>query len=393
MVFENLSSKNILVDAFKFYNRGDARAHEFLNIIIEKRNDMPNAVKGCLDQAIQEEDPTRQKLYLQASCFGKKFYPGVAIEEYQSACRRVRVMNVLRQEKIEPNLSVEEAIRLLVSRRQFKLALWIVQYLKIAGGHIIRTEWSEHLVKQYRLTDDEVAIKIQNILGQDPLVSYADIANKAIESHRVQLAIKLLDKESHSLKQIPLLLSLKQYDRVLAHALSSCDSNLIHMAIFKLRESIPNEMTFLELLRKHPLALRYYCNYMATTDMKTLIMLSHKINSEDELLWCLLDNRMDSALSVSKKIRRDVVTQLIELSIDLNKFQQKITTALPTFSKQSSWTGLSVSDTIIYLISVGQLDKAKEAKRRFDVSDKKFKLLEHLANDTLPELTIQVNPT
>lgn len=393
MVFENLSSKNLLVDAFKFYTRGDARAHEFLNIIIEKRNDMPNAVKGCLDQAIQEEDPTRQKLYLQAGCFGKKFYPGIAIEEYQSACRLVRVMNVLRQENIEPDSSIETAIKLLVSRKQFKLALWIVNYLKIDGELMIRTKWSEYLIMQHEISDDEVAKKIQAILGQNPIVPYADIANKAIEGHRVQLAIKLLEKESHSVKQIPLLLSLKQYDRVLAHALSSCDSNLIYMALFKLKESMLSEMMFLELLRKHKLALKYYCNYLAVTDLKTLIMISHKNNSEDELHWCLMSNRLESAVTVAKKTRRDVIPQQIEMSIDLNKLQQKLGAAPPPITKQASWVGLSLSDTIINLLAAGLTDKARDVKKRFDVSDKKYRVLEQIANNTLPEMIIQDNPS
>lgn len=392
MVFGNVPPKDLLIAAYKTYTRRDAQAHDALDFIMQ--NDMPNAVKGCLERAIDKEEPIeKQQLYLQAACFGKKFYPGVAIEEFQSACRLVRVMNILRRESIEPDTKIEDSISLLIARKKFELALWIVKYLRIGGERMIRAKWSEHLIEQHQLTDDQVAEKIQNILGQSHLVSYTDVANKAIERQRVKLAIKLLDKDSHSPEQIPLLLSLRQYDRVLVHALSSCNSNLIYLAIFKLRESIPSEISFLELLTKHQLAFKYFCNYLAATDMKTLIMISHKSNSEDELLWCLLDNRLESALTVAKKTRKDVLPQQIEVSMKLAKIQQNFDSlGPPTMAKQSSWVGLSVSDTIINLIAVKQTSKAKDIQRRFDITDKKYRVLEQIANNILPKLTIQTNP-
>lgn len=388
MILNTLLSRDLLIDAYKFYSRGDARAHDALNIII-KRDDMLAAVKGCLDQAIKEEELTKQYLYVQAACFGKKFYPGIAIEEFQSTCKRIRVMNILRAENIDPSSNLETAIEMLVSGKKFELALWIVKYLSTEGEAQIRARWSEHLIAQHHLKDEQVAEEIQMILGPKPIVSYAEIANKAIDRHRVQLAIKLIEKESHSVKQIPLLLSLKQYDLVLAQALSSCDSNLIYMAVFKLKESIPSEIPFLELLKKHRLAFKYYCNFLAVTDIQKLIMISHKDNSDDELLWCLLDNRFESALAVAKKARRDIFSQQIEVCIKLTKFQQGLS-ELPPLANQSTWTDLSISETIINLIALGQSGKAKEAQRRFDVTEKKYKVLEQIAQNTLPKLAIPV---
>lgn len=391
MILNTLLSRDLLIDAYKFYSRGDARAHDALSIII-KRDDMQTAVMGCLNQAVQEEEPSKQNLYVQAACFGKKFYPGIAIEEFQSICRRIRVMNILREENIDPSLSLETAVDMLVSWKKFKLALWIVNYLRVDGEALIRSKWSEDLIGQRQLKDDQVAEKIKEILGPNPIVPYAEVANKAIERHRTQLAIKLIENESHSVKQIPLLLSLKQYDLVLAQALSSCDSNLIYMAIFKLKESIPSEIPLLELLKKHRLAFRYYCNYLAVSDIQKLIMICHKDNSEDELIWSLLDNRWDSAYSVSKKIRRDCLPQQIEVSMRLTKFQQGLT-GPPPIAKQASWVGLSISDTIINLIKASQTVKAKDVQRKFEVSEKKFKVLEQIAQNTLPRLTVPVITT
>lgn len=392
MILNKLLSRDLLIDAYKFYSRGDARAHDALSIIT-KRDEMLSAVKGCLEQALGEEEPQKQQLYIQAACFGKKFYPGIAVEEFRSTCRRLRVMNVLRNENINPDTDMEMAINMLISCRKFQIALWVVDYLGIEGEGLIRSKWSEFLIEQHQLKDDQVAERVQKILGPNPIVPYADIANKAIDRQRIQLAIKLIEKESHSLKQIPLLLSLKQYDLVLAQALSSCDSNLIYMSIFKLRESIQSEIPFLELLKKHRLALKYYCNYLAATDMQKLIMISHKDNSEDELLYCLLDNRLESALNVAKKARRDAIPEQIEVSIRLNKFQQSLSSiGTPSCVKQQTWVGLSICDTIIGLIAAGQSGKAKDVQKKFDVPDKKYRVLEQIACNILPKLTIPSTP-
>ena len=388
MILNTLLSRDLLIDAYKFYSRGDARAHDALSIII-KRDEMLAAVKGCLDQAIKEDEPSKQQLHIQSACFGKKFYPGVAVEEFQSTCRLIRVMNVLRAESIDPHTDIEAAIDLLISWKRFQLALWIVEYLGIEGDGLVRAKWSEFLIEQRQLEDDQIADRIQKIMGPNPPVPYADIANKAVDVHRIQLAIKLIEKESHSLKQIPLLLSLKRYDLVLAQALSSCDSNLIFMSIFKLKESIPSEIPFLELLKKHRLAFRYYCNYLAATDVQKLIMISHKDNTDDELLYCLLDHRPESALTVARKSRRDVVPEQIEASIRLAKFQQSLSSiGAPPRAKRQAWTGLSVSDTIINLIAIGQSARAKDAQKRFEISDKKYRVLEQIACDVLPKLSI-----
>lgn len=392
MILNTVLARDLLIDAYKFYSRGDARSSDAVKIIID-RDEMLSAVRGCLDQAIREEEPSKQQLYLRAAWFGQKLYPGIARDEFKPVPRLIRVMNILRQELIEPDLEIETAVDLLIARKQFEQALWIVQYLKTGGEHQIRVKWSEHLIEQRQLTDDEVAKRILNILGQDSQVSYTDIANKAIEKQRVQLAVKLLDKDSHSLEQIPLLLNLRQYDRVLAHALSSCNSNLIYMAIFKLRETIPSDIPFFELLKKHRLAMRYFCNYLSATDMKTLIMISHKNNPDDELLWSLIDNRMESALTVAKKIRKDVIPQQIEQSIRLNKLQQGLKLSPPPLSKRSSWVGLSISDTIINLIAMEQTSKAKDVQKKFEISDKKYRVLEQIANNNLPRLVIQSVPS
>lgn len=386
MILNTITSSNLLIDAYKFYSRGDARAHDALKIITE-RNDMTAAVLGCLEDATKEEEPEKQNLYVQAANFGKKFHPGVAIDEFQSTCRLLRVMNVARSENLENIGDIKSVINQLVAKQKFDLALWAVGWLKVEGEKQILTEWIEYIMGNRYLKDEQVAAKIHETLGRNPIVPYAGIANKAIEHSRIELAIKLIEKESQSSEQIQILLSLKRYDLVLARALATCNSNLIFMAIFKLKENMLSEFQFLELLKKHPLAFKYYCNFLTITDIPKLILICHADGMKEELELYLLENRLEPAIIVAKSLKQDFVSHQIETRLRLTRFQQGIKNINPPpKAQQASWVGLSISETIINLVALGQTNKAKDCQKKFDVADKKYRVLEQMAMNILPTL-------
>lgn len=284
MILNTISSKDLLIDAYKFYSRGDARAHDALRIIID-RNDMTSAVLGCLAEAKREEELNKQNLYVQAAYFGKKFHPGIAIEEFESTCRLLRVMNTCRMQRLDEIDNLDSVIDQLVRRRQFSLAQWIIKWLKIDGEKKVLEEWTEFMIRKSYLRDEAVASKIQQALGADPIIPYADVASKAIAYNRANLAIKLLENEGRSIKKIPLLMNLKQYDLMLSQALATFNSNLIYMAIFGLKDSIPSERQFLMMLKKHKMAYRYYLNYLFQIDLQKLILILHQDGDTKEELF------------------------------------------------------------------------------------------------------------
>lgn len=350
---------------------------------------MKSAVLDCLQEASDDEDPNKQALYIQAACFGMKFHPGTGIEEFQSTCRSLRVLNICRSRNLDVSSDPNAVIDQLLDKNEFSLALWIVEWLKVDAKFKVLSKWSEHMIEKRYLRDEQLASRIQAKLGRNPVVPYASVANLAIEHNRVTLAIKLIENEGQSSRQIPLLLRLRQYDLVLVKALATCDSNLIFLAIFKLRESIPSETQFLELLKKHRLAFKYYCNFLAVADMPKLVMISYSENLKEELMVNLLDNRLESALSVAKRTKQDFVAHQIEIRFRLNKFQQSLKQiALPPSAQQTSWVGLSVSDTIINLIAGEHSGKAKDCQRRFEMPEKKYRVLEQIALNILPKLVI-----
>lgn len=388
MILETISSRDLLIDAYKFYLRGDARAHDALAIIVD-RNDMNAAVLGCLERAKGEEDPSQQRIYLNAACFGKKFHPGVAINEYQSVCRRLRVRNICQTQVLAPSMDPQENIDQLIEKKSYDLADWVCDWTNCDSKEKVLNRWIEDLIRKRHIRDEELASIIQQKLGRESPIPYADVANKAIEFNRVKLAIRLLENEDQTSKKIPLLLGIKQYDLVLAQAVATCDSNSIYSAIFKLKDLIGNEINFLELLKKHRHAFKYYNNFLVKTDIKKLIKIQYTDGGKEDLMLHLLSGSLESALGVSRRSKQDFISHQIESQLKLNKFQQSLKQIdPPPINKNSEWLGLSISDTIINLIALGHSSKAKDCQRKFEVSDRKYKILEQVALNCLPKLEL-----
>ncbi|KAG7217724.1 hypothetical protein INR49_020981 [Caranx melampygus] len=81
-------------------------------------------------------------------------------------------------------------------------------------------------VQQKDLSDEAIARAVCVKVGDSPGVSYSDIAAKAYECGRTELAIKLLDFEARSGEQVPLLLKMKRSQLALSKAVESGDTDL-----------------------------------------------------------------------------------------------------------------------------------------------------------------------
>lgn len=317
MVLETISSRDLLIHAYKFYLKGDARAYEAISII-KNRNDMELAVLGCLDRATKEEEPEQQKLNCDAACFGKKFHPGVAIDKFKSICKSIRVWNDCRR-YIPEQRDPQEIIRQLLNDAEYDRALWVADWLPCDGGDLVISRWCEAMMQNKLRRDEEIASVIQQKLRKHSLVSFADIAKLAIEYNRIPVAIKLLENEDQTSKKIPLLLSIQQYDLVLTQAVATCDCNSIYSAIFKLKDLIGSNIRFLEMIKKHRHAFKYYCNFLAVTDLRKLIQTQHAAGASEDVIPHILSGSLQSALQLSRKTKQDFVSHQIELQIKSTK--------------------------------------------------------------------------
>ncbi|XP_014676106.1 PREDICTED: vacuolar protein sorting-associated protein 16 homolog, partial [Priapulus caudatus] len=81
-------------------------------------------------------------------------------------------------------------------------------------------------VQQTDIDDEQVALAIAEKLGNTAGISYSEIASKASECGRTQLAIRLLDHEPRASEQVPLLMKVNRDDLALTKAIDSGDTDL-----------------------------------------------------------------------------------------------------------------------------------------------------------------------
>nr|CAD7406570.1 unnamed protein product [Timema poppensis] len=152
------------------------------------------------------------------------------------------------------HLSFQVLLDRLVVRRHFYLAIQIAKYLRmpdVEGSSRILAHWacyksvlstpriSSVQVKQTQLDREQVARDIADKLGYAPGVSYSEIAKKAADCGRTQLAIKLIDYEPRASLQVPLLLKLGEDIPSLVKAIDSGDTDLVYIVLLHLRDNMP----------------------------------------------------------------------------------------------------------------------------------------------------------
>jgi len=99
------------------------------------------------------------------------------------------------------------------------------------GPSRILSHWACYKVQQSNVSDDATAQSIRNKLKNARGVSYANIAEKAVECGRKDLAIKLLEFERRPSEQVRLLSKLGKHQLAVEKAVSSGNTDLAYSAI------------------------------------------------------------------------------------------------------------------------------------------------------------------
>ena len=401
----SISAGALLVEANKEFQRHSHRADEYIRMINE-RNEMETAVKQCIEAAGYEYGVSTQKLLLRAASFGKCFVPQMEPKSFVQMCQTLRILNAIRHHSIGIPLTYKQLevlttpvlIDRLILRRHFCLALRMAAYLKMpdqSGAARILGNWAFLKVRQTFLDDERIARDISNKLGHSPGISYSEIANKAIECGRTQLAIKLLDHELRSSQQVPLLLKLKQHRLALQRAIESGDTNLIHTVIIRLREVL-SAGEFLMTIRDYPIAyslfqkvfksiknvrisynqLDQYCREDDSEKLRDLFYQEDDYLSEGN---CWLTNSLNaknitqkqsyiqSAYDSYKKSRNEFNASIIDENLRLIKYQIKLE---EKFNKK--YSNLSLHQTIKELILDKEYKLSEELKKDFKVPDRRY---------------------
>lgn len=378
----------LLLEAHKEYEKGSQKADEYLREIKEQSL-LGEAVRQCLEAAGHEHEPDTQKTLLRAASFGKCFLSNFPPEPFVSMCKDLRVLNAVRDYTIGiplthtqfRQMTVQVLIDRLVYRKLYPLAIEICRYLKIPdyqGVSRVLKHWACCKVQQKEEADEAVARAVSVKLGEAAGISYSEIATKAYECGRTELAIKLLEYEPRSGEQVPLLLKMKRSQLALSKAIESGDTDLVYTVVTYLKNEM-NRGDFFMTLSKQPVAIslyRQFCKHQEQNTLKDLL------NQDDDHLELgnfyvrasYKEKRLDARLSLLQsavdeynKAKNEFAAKATEEEMRLLRFQRRLEE-----EKGEHLLGMSLQDTLQILLSIGMHKQAEQLYKDFRVPDKRY---------------------
>ncbi|XP_058476659.1 vacuolar protein sorting-associated protein 16 homolog isoform X1 [Solea solea] len=378
----------LLLEAHREYEKSSQKADEYLREIKEQSM-LGEAVRQCVEAAAHEYDANTQKSLLRAASFGKCFLVDFSPDQFVTMCRELRVLNTVRDGAVGlplthtqfKQLTLQVLIDRLVYRQFYPLAIEICRYLKIPdyqGVSRVLKHWASCKVQQKDLSDEAIARAVCVKVGDAPGVSYSDIAAKAYECGRTELAIKLLDFEARSGEQVPLLLKMKRSQLALSKAVESGDTDLVYTVVTYLKNEL-NRGDFFMMLRNQPVAQSLYRQFCKLQEQETLKDLYNQDDDHQELANYYItasyrEKRLETRLSVLQKAvdefnkaKNEFAAKATEEEMRLLRFQRKLDD-----EKGAGLLGLSLQETMEVLLSLGLHKHTEQLYRDFRLPDKRY---------------------
>ena len=398
----SMSPGKTLLLAAEEFDRGSHRANEYVKSL---GNTLDRAISDCIEGAGFLTDPSHQKNLAGAAQFGKSFIKLGSkrnADDFSNVCKILRVLNSLRIHKVGIPLTMSQyrcltapvLIDRLLHRRLYPLAQEICKWLGIPaakGVNRILAHWACYMVVSKKEEDgSKIASAIHARIGNHPQISYCDIAAKAAENGKKDLAIKLLDHESVVSRQVPLLVTLGQESQALTRALKSGDRDLAYSVILKLRKQLPSTEFHL-LIRKYTLGRTLYETYCKSHDDSDALQdwylqednfSCQAVVSFEKAIHCQRpDTRMAQLLNVQELFQKavkqrpaaigslnDMCPQLLEEHHKLLKTQTMLEDKLPG----KNFVGMSTHQTISSLFKMDENKLAEKVRNDFKVSERRY---------------------
>ncbi|CAL7934755.1 unnamed protein product [Xylocopa violacea] len=375
-----------LLEASKQFQRRSHKADSYMDLVKDK---LDAAIKACIDGASHEFDFETQKLLMRAAKFGKGFSKTTDPEYYVNMCRSLRVLNAVRHPAIGIPLTYTQFTVLtsqvlldrLVARRHYYLSIQIARHLQlpeIEGESRILAHWACYKVKQTQLDKKQIAEEIADKLGYAPGVSYSEIAKRAADCGRKQLAIKLIDYEPRAYQQVPLLLTLGEESAALRKAVESGNTDLVYTVILHLRENMP--LSDFQMSIMHcPLAMALYIKYCQSHNRETLRDIYNQYDDfHSQAIWFITESYqrknavsrealLQSAQENFKLARNDTNAVLTEEQIKLLRYQKSLEDTL-----HEPIVGKPLHDTVRVLLLHNELKLADKLRSEYRISDRRY---------------------
>ncbi|XP_031676568.1 vacuolar protein sorting-associated protein 16 homolog isoform X1 [Oncorhynchus kisutch] len=378
----------LLLEAHKEYEKSSQKADEYLREIKEQ-SVLGEAVRQCVEAAGYEHEPETQKTLLRAASFGKCFLSNYPPEPFVSMCRDLKVLNSVREYTVGiplthtqyKQMTVQVLIDRLVYRKLYPLAIEICRYLKTPeyqGVSRVLKHWACCKVQQKEEPDESIAHAVSVKLGEAAGISYSEIAARAYECGRTELAIKLLEFEPRSGEQVPLLLKMKRSQLALSKAIESGDTDLVYTVVTYLKNEM-NRGDFFMTLRNQPVALSLYRQFCKHQEQDTLKDLFNQDDDHQELgnfyvKASYKEKKLEARLSLLQsavdeynKAKNEFAAKATEEEMKLLRFQRRLDEEMG-----EALLGLSLQETLHALLTSNFHKQAEQLYRDFRVPDKRY---------------------
>ena len=380
------SPASVLLDAADQLEKKSPKADDNIQLI---RSNLDEAVDTCVKAAGHEYSIHLQKQLLKAASFGKSVLDLYNSDEFVDMCETLRVLNAVRFFEVGIPLSYDQYVRLtpeklvqrLTNRHEYLLALRISDYLRLPTDRIY-VHWASQKVRVSTGDEENICRLIVSKLSGKRGVSFEEIARSAHDEGRVRLATELLNYEPRAGKQVPLLLAMREDTIALDKAIESGDTDLIFHVLLQLKKKLPLA-SFFRIINSRPVASALVESSAFDRDRELLkdlyfqddrpldisnLLISEALSEEDTHFASdklkLAARDLDSRVHTFQVKEIGEAQKLLKLQESLDKDREP--------SSTSSYTGLSVNQTMFQLIKESNTKRATKIQSDFKVPDKTF---------------------
>jgi len=376
----------ILLMASQAYQAKSHKADEYLRMV-EAR--MERAVDQCVAAAGALFQSSHQKALMRAARLGTAFRAAPSPAFHQQ-CVTLKLLNCVRHYRLGLPLTLAQLGRLgtpvlldrLLQRRLFPLALEVATFLRLPpaeGRSRVLAHWACYKVETATTEEAETARQVSSRLGLTPDISYSDIAERAVECGKRQLAIQLLEHEVRADRQVPLLLKLEQGAQALRKAIYSGDTDLVYHVILSLKEK-HSTADFHMIMRQDTVGSKLYSLYCQQPGQQAL--LSDWLEQEDDFPSMARAAyresyetgrvearlaRLAAAQELFKRGKEEWSTQACEENYRLIKYQGMLEEKLG-----KPYINLSLHLTLRQLLVDRETKLADKLKSEFKLSERKY---------------------
>jgi len=228
--------------------------------------------------------------------------------------------------------------------------------------------------------DEEIARAIASKLKDAAGISYTEIASKALECGRTELATRLLDYEPKTADQVPLLMRMKKDELALQKAIESGDTDLVYTVVMHMKDAMSQLGEFFRTIRHLPEARSLFIKYCK--EQQNHHVLVDMYYQYDQFLDSgnlyvqdsYAEKDLDARLKILRKARMSYSEGQYQFAekatlkqIDLIECQKKLKE-----QHKKDFLHLSLSETMRQCILLGHHKFADQLKKEFEVPERRY---------------------